>query len=84
MNKKHQKTLQAVFTNPVSGTISWTDIESLLMSAGARMREGSGSRVRFIHGTQKATFHRPHPNKEAKEYQVKDVREFLEKIGVKP
>jgi len=30
------------------------------------------------------TFHRPHPAKEAKRYQVKDAREYLIKIGVKP
>lgn len=28
------------------------------------------------------TFHRPHPQKEAKPYQVRDARTFLEKAGV--
>lgn len=31
-----------------------------------------------------ATFHRPHPRKEAKPYQVRDARRFLEQIGVTP
>lgn len=31
-----------------------------------------------------ASFHRPHPEKEAKRYQVRDAREFLIQIGVKP
>ena len=31
-----------------------------------------------------AAFHRPHPAKEAKKYQVEDARLFLERIGVKP
>ncbi|PKG96389.1 type II toxin-antitoxin system HicA family toxin [Pseudomonas sp. Choline-3u-10] len=28
--------------------------------------------------------HRPHPEKEAKPYQVRDARAFLEQAGVKP
>jgi hypothetical protein len=31
-----------------------------------------------------ATFHRPHPKKEAKPYQVRDARRFLEEAGIKP
>jgi hypothetical protein len=30
------------------------------------------------------TFHRPHPQKEAKPYQVRDAQAFLEKAGVLP
>ena len=30
------------------------------------------------------TFHRPHPAKEAKRYQVRAARAFLERIGVTP
>ncbi|AFT71813.1 putative hicA-like protein [Alloalcanivorax dieselolei B5] len=30
------------------------------------------------------TFHRPHPDKEAKPYQVRDARAFLEQAGVTP
>lgn len=84
MNSKHKKTLAAVFRNPVSGTIAWSDIESLLIATGARPIEGSGSRVRFEKDGVVATFHRPHPAKEAKQYQVRDAREFLSQIGVRP
>jgi hypothetical protein len=31
-----------------------------------------------------ASFHRPHPDKEAKQYQVRDARAFLKRIGVTP
>jgi hypothetical protein len=84
MNSKHQKTLQAVFATPVSGSIEWADIESLLIAAGAVLKEGRGTRIRFVYGNERATFHRPHPEKEAKPYQVKDARKFLETIGVTP
>jgi len=84
MNSKHRKTLAAVFKNPVSGTVAWSDIESLLIAAGATVVEGSGSRVRFICKDEAEFFHRPHPEKEAKRYQVKAARDFLIRIGVTP
>jgi len=84
MNSKQKKTLTAVFKNPVSGTIDWADIESLLIAAGCEVVEGNGSRVRFVKDGNIANFHRPHPDKEAKRYQVKDAREFLTLIGVTP
>lgn len=84
MNSKHLKTLAAVFKSPVSGTIAWVDIESLLIAAGADVIEGSGSRVRFCKGEEIESFHRPHPAKEAKRYQVKAARDFLIRIGVTP
>ena len=84
MNSKQRKTLQAIFAHPVSGTIAWADLESLLVAAGAEVIEGHGSRVRFVKDQVVASFHRPHPAKEAKRYQVRDARAFLEQIGVKP
>jgi hypothetical protein len=84
MNSKHGKTLAAVFANPVSGTLEWADIEGLLIAAGARVIKGRGSRVRFEKDSEVETFHRPHPAKEAKRYQVRAARSFLERIGVTP
>jgi hypothetical protein len=46
--------------------------------------EHNGSRVRFKKDGLIATFHRPHPTKEAKPYQVRDARQFIESLGVKP
>ena len=59
-------------------------MESLLVAAGARIIEGGGSRVRFEKDGVIASFHRPHPAKEARRYQIRDAREFLTKIGVQP
>ncbi|MDO9417269.1 type II toxin-antitoxin system HicA family toxin [Pararhizobium sp.] len=84
MNTKHRKTLLAVFKEPVSGSVSWNDIESLLVAAGCSVVEGSGSRVRFVFSDEVESFHRPHPAKEAKRYQVRAARDFLIRIGVKP
>ena len=54
------------------------------MAAGARVIEGRGSRVRFEKDGEVATFHRPHPSKEAKRYQLRGARDFLKSLGVTP
>lgn len=84
MNSKQKKTLAAIFSDPVSGTIEWKAIENLLVAVGCRVIEGAGSRVRFVKDTEVETFHRPHPDKEAKRYQVRLARDFLRRIGVEP
>jgi hypothetical protein len=84
MNSKHRRTLEAIFADPVSGTLEWSAIEGLLVAMGCELVEGRGSRVRFVKGPVVAGFHRPHPAKEAKRYQVRDAREFLSQIGVRP
>jgi hypothetical protein len=82
MNSRHRKTLQAIFKDPVSGTIRWDDVEALLIAVGARLIEGNGSRVRFDANGEIETFHRPHPEKEAKRYQIKAARAYLVRLGV--
>ena len=81
MNSRHRRTLEIVFTDPVSGTLAWADVEGLLIAVGAQVIEGRGSRVRFVCGDEVETFHRPHP---AKCYQLRAARDFLERIGVIP
>ncbi len=84
MNARHRKTLKAVFTDPVSESIEWRAVEALLIALGCQVIEGRGSRVRFAHGEEIESFHRPHPEKEAKRYQVRAARAYLERIGVRP
>ncbi|PLX50672.1 MAG: HicA protein [Desulfobulbaceae bacterium] len=84
MNASHRKTLKAVFADPVNGNIEWRKIEALLKASGCGIIEGGGSRVAVVFGDMKATFHRPHPGKEALRYRVNAVRDFLKAIGVKP
>jgi len=84
MNKTHQKTLNAIFESPVNGNIEWSRIESLLVAVGCKVIEGSGSSVTFEKNGMKVFFHRPHPQKEALRYRIKDVREFLNRTGFAP
>ncbi|HQP25886.1 MAG TPA: type II toxin-antitoxin system HicA family toxin [Smithellaceae bacterium] len=84
MNSAQRKTLDAIFSEPVPRNLEWRKIEGLLIALGCELIEGRGSRVAFRKGDLRADFHRPHPGKEAKPYQVRAAREFLELLEVKP
>ena len=81
MNNQQRKTLAQVFAEPVNGNLEWRKIESLLMALGCRRTEGAGSSVGFERGGASVMFHRPHPQKAALRYRVRDARRFLELIG---
>ena len=83
-NRTHQRTLAAIYSEPVPATLEWRKVEALLVALGAQVVEGSGSRVAFVLHGKRADFHRPHPGKEAKRYQVRAMREFLESVGITP
>jgi len=84
MNSRQRKTLETVFADPVSGTLAWALIEALLVAVGCEVIEGKGSRVRFVKDGMIETFHRPHPEKEARHYQVRAARNYLARLGVEP
>ena len=84
MNGTHLKTLGRVLADPINGNIEWSRIESMLKAAGCRVIEGAGSSVTFKFNGRKMTLHRPHPGKEALRSRVLAVREFIERMGLKP
>ena len=84
MNSKHRKTLKKIFTDPVSGNIEWRNIEALFLALGAVRTEKAGSAVSFVLNNIRVDFHRPHPDKGALRYRIKDARKFLEQAGITP
>lgn len=84
MNTKHRKTLVAIFTRPTPASIVFADIEALIKALGGSVSEREGSRVRIELNGEQWRCHRPHPGKEAKRYQVEEVRELFERAGVLP
>jgi len=84
MKAAHRQTLDKIFENPVSGSIKWRDVEALLIALGAEVSEGSGSRVRFTISGQTLFLHRPHPSPDTKRWAVRDIREFLTNVGMRP
>ena len=82
MNSAHRKTLEVIYSDPVPAVLQWRRIEALFMALGAQRAEGGGSRVAFVLNGVRADFHRPHPGKDAKRYQIRAAREFLQLAGV--
>jgi hypothetical protein len=84
MKAKHRRTLEAIFATPTRAGIVFSDIEVLLIAIGGNVREGEGSRVAFELKGSRRYLHRPHPGKEAKKYQVEELREWLKYLEVMP
>ena len=84
MNKKQRKTLEAVFARPVPRNLFWSDLESLFKALGFMVIEGDGSKVTFEKNAVSVSFHRPHPQKEVKSYQIRAARTLFVEIGEKP
>ena len=83
INSKHKKTYKDLYMDPVKADIAWSDIEALFLALGARLSEGSGSRVRVELNGERAVFHRPHPENTTDKGAVRSVRRFLENAEVK-
>ena len=84
MKAKHRRILEAIFTVPTRGGIAFSDIEALIVAIGGDVREGSGSRIVFELKGSRQYLHRPHPGKEAKKYQVEELREWLRQLEATP
>jgi HicA toxin of bacterial toxin-antitoxin, len=84
MRNKPADTLRTIFERPTPTTIIFADIEALVAALGGDVREGAGSRVAFELGGLRKYLHRPHPGKEARRYQVEDLRTWFRKLGVQP
>ena len=84
MKRKHQKTLGLIYKRPTSGTISWSDIESLFKALGADVSERAGSRVAVVLFGEVRVFHRPHPSPETDKGAVASIRKWLESYEVTP
>ena len=84
MHRKHQRTLELIFSRPVSGGIKWRDIEALFVALGAEVSEREGSRVGVKLFADRRVFHRPHPSPVTDKAAVESVRKWLETNGVKP
>ena len=84
MHRKHERTLELVFSRPVSGSVKWRDIEALFGALGAEVTEREGSRVGVKLFADRRVFHRPHPSPDTDKAAVESIRKWLETNGVKP
>lgn len=84
LRKRQKGTLEQIFKTPVLSGIKWSDVESLIKALGGEVKEGRGSRCKFLLNGSIANFHRPHPSPDTDKGAVVSLREWLESIGVKP
>ena len=84
MKRKHQKTLEQIYTRPTSGNIPWRDIESLFKALGADVSESAGSRIAVVLFNEVRVFHRPHPSPNTDKGAIASIRKWLELYEVKP
>jgi len=84
MKRKHRKTLELIFSRPVSGGIKWDDIEAMFVALGAEVSEREGSRVAVVLFNEVRVFHRPHPTPDTDKGAVSSIRKWLESHGVTP
>ena len=84
MKRKHQRTLELIFSRPTSGNVQWRDVEALFMELGAEISEREGSRVAVVLFEEVRVFHRPHPSPNTDQGAVASIRRWLEQHGVEP
>jgi hypothetical protein len=84
MKAKHRRILEAIFAIPTRGGIVFSAIEALVIAIGGDVREGEGSRIVFELKGSRKYLHRPHPGKEAKKYQVEELREWFRQLEIIP
>nr|WP_314265489.1 type II toxin-antitoxin system HicA family toxin [uncultured Moellerella sp.] len=83
LSAKHRKTLADVLTTPPKSTIKWDDVVSLISKLGGKVRNGDGSRRKFILMGSVYQTHQPHPGSVMDKGAVKGLREWFENmIGV--
>jgi hypothetical protein len=83
--KKHQKTLEAIFTKPTRSDVRFSRVVSLMKRLGADVDEGAeGSSVAFALKGKVFLLHKPHPEPEMSKSSLERLRKKLADCGVKP
>ena len=84
MSKKHDRTLAAIFADPLPANVKWRDVEALFEALGGDLIAGRGSRVTVFLNEAKATFPSPAPAARHDKGALRAVRRFLLQAGVRP
>jgi hypothetical protein len=79
---KHEKLLERLRSRPKD--FRWEQLKTLLGGFGYEEEKGSGSRRKFLNAKTgvSISIHEPHPRKELKSYQVKDILDHLKQEGL--
>jgi hypothetical protein len=80
----HDRTLITLWRHPRPSNLRWADVEALLVSLGAVVKEGKGSAVSVSLQGITAYFHRPHPGDKIDKGAVVTVVRLLQRAGFRP
>jgi hypothetical protein len=82
MSQKHDRVLQSILQEPVSGNIHWREVESLLHYLGAVVEPGHGARLKVVLNGVEGTLRRPHHSGVCSKQDIRHLREYLARVGV--
>lgn len=82
MSHKHERLLQAILKEPVSGNLHWREVESLMHHLGARIEPGHGARMRVVLNGVEGSLHRPHHGATCNKHDIRHLREYLLSAGI--
>ena len=68
-------------TRPTPADIRWNEVASLLVGLGVEVIERAGSRVLLRKGDHRIVVHRPHPQPEVRRNTVRNIVEFISRVG---
>jgi len=85
ISTNQMKTVRRIYKEPTPNDVRWSKAVSLFEHLGFRMNGMGGSMMCFEkEGYPAFRIHRPHPSKHLLPAAVKDLRRYLERIGVTP
>jgi hypothetical protein len=84
LSNKNTRVLEAIFAQPVTADLRWSDVETMLAALGAIITQGRGSRVRIVLNDRRMVFHAPHPQPTLVKDAVMSIRRFLIEAGIEP
>ena len=82
MSQKHERILQSIMQEPVSGNVHWREVESLLIHLGAVIEPGHGARLKIMLNGVEGTLHRPHHSGVCSKQDIRHLRDYLNRVGM--
>lgn len=80
LSSRHKKTLADVLTTLPKPGIKWDDVVSLINTLGGKVKNGNGSRRKFVLMGSVYQTHQPHPGNVMDKGAVNGLREWFENV----
>lgn len=80
LSSKHRKTLADVLCTPPKPGIKWDDVMHLINALGGKVKNGNGSRRKFVLMGSIYQTHQPHPGNVMDKGAVNGLREWFEYV----